>query len=156
MPKYKTHNKGFTLVEVVIALAVLLTTEAVFYSSYEVLQKRARTIKLNNACNLLVLELSAMQTRAFYVNDGLTQSIKVHTDGSGYDLNKGTEQTKTVKLSQLGWGCLKLFCVNDVQFLPGGVPKVYAKIIVQVRDDEKLKKIVEVQPVTGRIVVKDD
>jgi len=97
-----------------------------------------------------------MQNRAIYINDGYIQSMKVHSDGSGYDLNKGTEQIKTVKLSQLGWGCLKLFCINDVQFLSGGVPKVYSKIIVQVRDDENLKKIVEVQPVTGRIVVKDD
>jgi len=130
--------------------------EIVFYSGYEVLEKKAKVLKLTNACNLLVLELTAMQNRAIYVNDGYIQSMKVHSDGSGYDLNKGTEQIKTVKLSQLGWGCLKLFCINDVQFLSGGVPKIYSKIIVQVRDDEKLKKIVEVQPVTGRIVVKDD
>jgi len=156
MPKRRKHIKGFTLVEVVITLAILLITEAACYCGYDMLQKRSKIIKLNNASNLLVLELSAMQTRAFYVNDGYIQSLKVYSDGSGYDLNKGTEQIKSVKLSQLGWGCLKLFCVNDVQFLPGGVPKVYAKIIVQVRGDEKLKKIVEVQPVSGRIVVKDE
>ena len=97
-----------------------------------------------------------MQTRSLYVNDGLVQSIKVYSDGSGYDLNKGSKKIKSVKLSQLGWGCLKLFCINDVQFLPGGVPKVYSKIIVQVRNEEKLKKTVEVQPISGRIVVKDE
>ena len=31
-----------------------------------------------------------------------------------------------------------------------------SKIIVQVRDEEKLKKTVEVQPISGRIVVKDE
>ena len=156
MPNKTKNIEGFTLVEVVIALAVFLSMEVGFYSGYQMLQQRAKIIKLNNACNLLVLELSAMQTRALYVNDGFVQSIKVYSDGSGYDLNKGSKKIKSVKLSQLGWGCLKLFCINDVQFLPGGVPKVYSKIIVQVRDEEKLKKTVEVQPISGRIVVKDE
>ena len=62
MPNKRKNIAGFTLVEVVIALAIFLIIEAAFYSGYEMLQKRSKIIKLNNACNLLVLELSAMGT----------------------------------------------------------------------------------------------
>jgi len=35
-------NKGFSLVEVVIGLVILLIMEIVFYSGYEVLQKKTK------------------------------------------------------------------------------------------------------------------
>jgi len=155
----KIHGRyfanGFTLIEVVIAVALILILEIAFYPSYKLWQKQIKIMKLNSACHYLSLELSAMQTRSFYIKDKHRQILKIHNDGQGYDLYLEQGKTKTVKLSKVGWGCLKLFCINNVQFLPGGVPKAYAKIIVQLRDDNKVKKIVEVQPVTGRIVIKN-
>ncbi|MFA7068875.1 MAG: prepilin-type N-terminal cleavage/methylation domain-containing protein [Acidaminococcaceae bacterium] len=152
----RRFTKGFTLIEVVLAIALILILEIAFYPSYKLWQQQSKIMKLNSACHYLRLELSAMQTRSFYIKDKYLQSLKIHSDGQGYDLYINQGKTKTVMLSKVGWGCLKLFCINKIQFLPGGVPKAYAKIIVQLRDDDKVKKIVEVQPVTGRIVIKDE
>lgn len=148
-------HQGFTLIEVVIALSLFSLLEVCFYPGYQVLQNHAKILKLNNACNFLTLELSAMQTRAFYVNDNHIQILKIHSDGKGYDLSMEQGENKTVMLAELGWGCINLFCSNNIQFLPGGAPKSYANIIMQLKDTPNIKKVVEVQPITGRIVVTD-
>ena len=151
----RTRYKGFTLIEVVIALSLFSLLELCFYPSYKVLQNHAKILKLNNACNYLMLELSAMRTRAFYINDKRIQILKIYSDGKGYQVNMEQGKNKTVMLEDFDWGCINLFCSTSIQFLPGGAPKSYAKIIMQLTDDPEIKKIVEVQPITGRIVVKD-
>lgn len=153
----KTYDKsGFTLIELVLVLAFILLVAATFYPMYNLWCQKAKLVQLNNVCHYLRLELSAMHTRSFYFTDKNRQILKIHNDGQGYDLFGGQDKTKTIMLSKLGWGCVKLFCINSVQFLPGGVPQSYAKIIVQLKEDARIKKIVEVQPVTGRIVIKNE
>lgn len=154
--KYLFHtNKGFTLLELVAGLALVLGLQAMCYLPCQQLYHYYKLKQLDTACRLLLEDLSAMQAGAFYAA-GIRQisTLNVANQGDGYSISN-VAASKQVRFSALGLGDFQVIGPRTLRFLPGGSPENAGVLHIMSRTDNSLHKELHIQPVTGRVVVKD-
>lgn len=151
-------SRGAVLVELIAGLAILLLLQATFIPLWSGLLKVTETVKIDDACRMLAIDIADLQNKALYNNLGGPQYILVLDQyGDGYTITKNQTTWKRVKFSEIGLNPVIVTCANTnfISFTANGTPKKSASINVYCKENTTKRKIVEVQPVTGRIVIKD-
>ena len=152
------RNKGFTLVELVAGMAIFLLLAAGLLPMCEDFFKIAETAKVNSACRLLATDIADVQSKTLYSNlNGPAYVIMLDQYGDGYVIVKNQAVWKNVKFSELGLSPVIATCANtnQISFTENGGPKRAVSVNVYCKESSVKRKLVEVQPVTGRIVIKD-
>lgn len=152
------RNKGFTLVELVAGLAIFLLLAAGLLPMWDGLIKIAETAKVNCACRLLATDIADVQNKTLYNNSsGPAFVIMLDQYGGGYIIVKDQTVWKNVKFSEVGLSPVIATCANtnQISFTANGSPKKAVSVNVYCKESSAKRKLVEVQPVTGRIVIKD-
>ena len=152
------RNKGFTLMELVAGMAIFLLLAAGLLPMCEDFFKIAETAKVNSACRLLATDIADVQSKTLYSNlNGPAYVIMLDQYGDGYVIVKNQAVWKNVKFSELGLSPVIATCANtnQISFTENGSPKRAVSVNVYCKESSVKRKLVEVQPVTGRIVIKD-
>lgn len=151
-------RRGSALVELIAGLAIFLLLQATFIPLWSGLLKVTETVKIDNACRMLAIDIGDLQRKALYNNLGGPQYIlALDQYGDGYSIIKNQTTWKRVKFSEIGLKSVIVTCANTnlISFTANGTPKKSASVNVYCKENIAKRKIVEVQPVTGRIVIKD-
>lgn len=151
-------RRGFTLVELVAGMAIFLLLAAGLLPMCEESFKVAETAKVKSACRLLATDIADVQSKTLYSNlRGPAYVIMLDQYGDGYVIVKNQAVWRNVKFSELGLSPVVATCANtnQISFTTNGSPKRAVSVNVYCRGSSAKRKLVEVQPVTGRIVIKD-
>ena len=151
-----SKNKGFTLIEIVAGFGIVCVLGMQLLPMLFSFTNYYRRQKVHTTCRLLVTDLGLLQSLAYYANrNGQVASLTLEPKGSGYSIYGIKSYKKTVNFAQRGLGDIKIEGLQVARFLPGGVPEQPGSFKIY-HVDNTVKKRVYIQPVSGRIVVKDE
>ena len=151
------YQRGFTLVEVVAAVIILGLLVSSWATAAGGEQLRVRRQQLSALCNIVVMDLTAMQVQAYcQTRARQIPRMDLWQQGTGYHLICGDKIIKQVALGKLGLEQYGLYAsARAIKFLPGGAPAATSTIRVVHREDASLQKYICSQPVTGRVIIQD-
>lgn len=144
--------------ELTAGIAMFLLLAAGLLPMCEEFFKIAETAKVNSACRLLATDIADVQGKTLYSNlSGPAYVIMLDQYGDGYVIVKNQSVWKNVKFSELGLSPVIATCANtnQISFTANGSPKRAVSVNVYCKESSAKRKLVEVQPVTGRIVIRD-
>lgn len=134
--RVKKNNKGFTLVELIIVIAIIAILVAVLAPNYVRYVDRSRWSSDRNDCESLLQEIrtAIVDTQ----NDGGTvnaEEITVTSDGTS-KLTKNTDLVSHLYDTDHAWSDAKIKHKNE-QVMPGdsdGKKQKYDKFVIQITD----------------------
>lgn len=115
--------------------------------------------KVNSACRLLATDIADIQNKSLFRNlEEPAYLIMLDRYGDGYTIIKNQTIVKNVRFSELGLNPVVATCANTnkISFSTNGSPQRAVSVNVYSRKNNLKRKYVEVQPVTGRIVITDE
>ena len=152
-------RKGFTLIELIVGLAIFLFMLLIPLPIWEGFLQIAEISKVNSACHLLATDIAYIQEKSLFRNlEEPTYLIMLDRYGDGYTIIKNQTIVKNVKFSEIGLEPVVATCANTnkISFSTNGSPQKAVSVNVYSRKNSSKRKYVDVQPVTGRIVIKDE
>lgn len=153
-----SRSRGFSLLELVIALAVFLSASLCVLPLFSEGARFAQSNKISVACRLLATDMSFVQNKSLYGNlNGDSYSLMLDRYGDGYTVIRGQKVYRKVVFSEKGLAPVIATCAstNKFAFTANGAPKSSASINVYCSNVPNKSKFVEIQPITGRIVIRD-
>lgn len=147
------------MLELIAGLAIFLFMLALSLPMWQGFLKISETAKINNASRLLAMDLANIQNKSLFRNlGGGTYFIMLDRYGDGYAIFKNQKIVKNVIFSKLGLESITATCANTnkISFSTNGSPQRAVCVNVYSRKNNLKRRYVEVQPVTGRIVIKDE
>jgi len=154
-----TRSKGFALLELVSGLAIFLFMLVISLPLWEEFLQISEMSKVNNACSLLATDIADIQNKSLFKNlEDPVYIIMLDRYGDGYTIVKNQTIVKSVRFSELGLDPVLATCANTnkISFSTNGSPQRAVSVNVYSRKNSSKRKYVEVQPVTGRIVITDE
>lgn len=137
-----------------MGLLLFLLAGMLLLKGAEAIYTDARRTRIDTICRIMVGELSAMQIRSLYIGQASeVYTLEFLSDGSGFTMKLKGKEVRKVYLSELGLGEYILSGPRSFRYLPGGAPSAYTVISITSRSDSAVCKKIEIQPITGRIVV---
>ncbi len=152
-------RKGFTLLELIIGLAIFSFMLVISLPLLEGFLQISEMAKVNSACQLLATDIADIQNKSLFRNlEGPAYIIMLDRYGDGYTIIKNQTIVKSVRFSELGLETIVATCANTnkISFSTTGSPQRAVNVNVYSRKNDSKRKYVEVQPVTGRIVITDE
>ena len=154
-----TSSKGFALLELIVGLAIFLFMLVISLPMWEGFLQISEMAKIDSACRLLATDIADIQNKALFRNlEGPAYVIMLDRYGDGYTIIKNQTIVKSVRFSELGLETIVATCANTnkISFSTTGSPQRAVNVNVYSRKNNSKRKYVEVQPVTGRIVITDE
>ncbi|MEG2765205.1 MAG: prepilin-type N-terminal cleavage/methylation domain-containing protein [Acidaminococcaceae bacterium] len=153
-----SRQKGFTLVELVVGLAILLVLLVSVVPATEGLNHLLGRVQLDLASKMLAMDLGVVQEKALYENKGAQKyKLLLLSNGKGYTIYRQGEPWKAVVFAEQALSRVRLeTLVREVSFSNSGAPQKYVVIKVKMEQEAGYWKTVAVQPITGRIVITDE
>ncbi|MGE4589153.1 MAG: hypothetical protein AB7E34_06210 [Acidaminococcaceae bacterium] len=152
-------SKGFALLELVSGLAIFLFMLVISLPLWEGFLQISEMSKVNSACSLLATDIADIQNKSLFKNlDDPVYIIMLDRYGDGYTIVKNQTIVKSVRFSEIGLDPVLATCANTnkISFSTNGSPQRAVSVNVYSRKNSSKRKYVEVQPVTGRIVITDE
>ncbi|MHC1719067.1 MAG: Tfp pilus assembly protein FimT/FimU [Acidaminococcaceae bacterium] len=154
-----TSSKGFALLELIVGLAIFLFMLVISLPMWEGFLQISEMVKIDSACRLLATDIADIQNKSLFRNlEEPAYVIMLDRYGDGYTIIKNQTTVKNVRFSELGLDSVVATCANTnkISFSTTGSPQRAVSINVYSRNNNLKRKYVEVQPVTGRIVITDE
>lgn len=147
---------GFLLIEIVMAFVLIAMFISLIIPTYKIYGMAASNYKINIACKLITNDIASTQIEAMYNDFGeASNSIAVHSDHAGYTIYFNRKAVKKVYFADYNCGDVYLQSnANGISFSSTGAPTGYAVLQVSI-PGKNIIRLLEIQPVTGRIVVKE-
>lgn len=154
-----TSRKGFALLELIAGLAIFLFMLVISLPMWQGFVQISEMAKVNNVCRLLATDIADIQNKSLFRNLGdPAYLIMLDRYGDGYKIIKDKTIVKNVRFSELGLDPVIATCANTnrISFSANGSPQRAVSVNVYSKNNNLKRKYVEVQPVTGRIVIEDE
>ena len=151
--------KGFALLELIVCLAIFLFMLVVSSPLWEGFLQISEMAKVNSACKLLATDIADIQNKSLFRNlEGPVYLIMLDRYGDGYTIIENQIIIKNVRFSEIGLDPVVATCANTnkISFSTTGSPQRAVSVNVYSKKNNSKRKYVEVQPVTGRIVITDE
>lgn len=152
----QSKRSGFTLVEILTYVSIyLLLTLLVAPCVASVTNLRQRA-EMDGFCQQLAADVTALQQASLW-GSGLQNKLVVNLNNQSYAVYREGQLTKKVQLQTIGQGKLYFYSpsTTSVRFSEEGAPQSYFAVLIKNRQQPRLVKKFEVQPVTGRVVISD-
>lgn len=152
-------SKGFALLELIVGLAIFLFMLVTSLPMWEGFLQISEMAKIDSACRLLATDIADIQNKSLFRNlEGPAYVIMLDRYGDGYTIIKSQTIVKNVRFSKLGLDPVVATCANTnkISFSTTGSPQRAVSVNIYSRKNNLKRKYVEVQPVTGRIVITDE
>lgn len=153
----RNHNcHGFTLIELLAYLSIYTLVLALLLPGYQKLTEVQQKIEMDGFCRSMATDITNLQQASLW-NNSLKNKLILNMSEQSYSVYLGGEIIKHVQLGKVGAGKLYFYSPNtqSIAFSDEGAPKMYFFVSIKNRQMPKLTKKLEVQPVTGRVVVSD-
>lgn len=152
-------RKGFALLELIAGLSIFFFMLVISLPMWQGFLEISEMAKVNSACRLLATDIADIQNKSLFRNlEEPAYLIMLDRYGDGYTIIKNQTIVKNVRFSELGLNPVVATCANTnkISFSTNGSPKRAVSVNVYSRKNNLKRKYVEVQPVTGRIVITDE
>ncbi len=152
-------RKGFALLELIAGLSIFFFMLVISLPMWQGFLEISEMAKVNSACRLLATDIADIQNKSLFRNlEEPAYLIMLDRYGDGYTIIKNQTIVKNVRFSELGLNPVVATCANTnkISFSTNGSPQRAVSVNVYSRKNNLKRKYVEVQPVTGRIVITDE
>lgn len=152
-------RKGFALLELIAGLSIFFFMLVISLPMWQGFLGISEMAKVNSACRLLATDIADIQNKSLFRNlEEPAYLIMLDRYGDGYTIIKNQTIVKNVRFSELGLNPVVATCANTnkISFSTNGSPQRAVSVNVYSRKNNLKRKYVEVQPVTGRIVITDE
>lgn len=152
-------RKGFALLELIAGLSIFFFMLVISLPMWQGFLEISEMVKVNSACRLLATDIADIQNKSLFRNlEEPAYLIMLDRYGDGYTIIKNQTIVKNVRFSELGLNPVVATCANTnkISFSTNGSPQRAVSVNVYSRKNNLKRKYVEVQPVTGRIVITDE
>lgn len=147
-------RRGFILWELAALCAALLVGSAFVFAQSESVRRQHCKEQVRAMALLLASDIRQMQRRGLFQSASLGSTLNVASEKNYYYFVKGTQIEKTVYFSAFGCGEVYLVStLHKLDFGSGGAPSASGAITLCHRAIEDFSCKVEVQPITGRVLV---
>ena len=155
----KADKSGLALLELIAGMAIMSFLLLLSLPLWKGFLQISEMAKVNAACRLLAADIADVQDKSIFRNlDGPVYLIMLDRYGDGYTVFKNQIIWKNVKFSRLGLDSILVTCANTnrISFSTNGSPQKAVRVNVFSRKNNARIKYVDIQPVTGRIVITDE
>lgn len=152
-------RKGFALLELIAGVSIFFFMLVISLPMWQGFLGISEMAKVNSACRLLATDIADIQNKSLFRNlEEPAYLIMLDRYGDGYTIIKNQTIVKNVRFSELGLNPVVATCANTnkISFSTNGSPQRAVSVNVYSRKNNLKRKYVEVQPVTGRIVITDE
>lgn len=152
-------RKGFAILELIAGLSIFFFMLVISLPMWQGFLEISEMAKVNSACRLLATDIADIQNKSLFRNlEEPAYLIMLDRYGDGYTIIKNQTIVKNVRFSELGLNPVVATCANTnkISFSTNGSPQRAVSVNVYSRKNNLKRKYVEVQPVTGRIVITDE
>ena len=152
-------RKGFALLELIAGLSIFFFMLVISLPMWQGFLEISEMANVNSACRLLATDIADIQNKSLFRNlEEPAYLIMLDRYGDGYTIIKNQTIVKNVRFSELGLNPVVATCANTnkISFSTNGSPQRAVSVNVYSRKNNLKRKYVEVQPVTGRIVITDE
>ena len=152
-------RKGVALLELIAGLSIFFFMLVISLPMWQGFLEISEMAKVNSACRLLATDIADIQNKSLFRNlEEPAYLIMLDRYGDGYTIIKNQTIVKNVRFSELGLNPVVATCANTnkISFSTNGSPQRAVSVNVYSRKNNLKRKYVEVQPVTGRIVITDE
>ena len=152
-------RKGFALLELIAGLSIFFFMLVISLPMWQGFLEISEMAKVNSACRLLATDIADIKNKSLFRNlEEPAYLIMLDRYGDGYTIIKNQTIVKNVRFSELGLNPVVATCANTnkISFSTNGSPQRAVSVNVYSRKNNLKRKYVEVQPVTGRIVITDE
>lgn len=152
-------RKGFALLELIAGVSIFFFMLVISLPMWQGFLEISEMAKVNSACRLLATDIADIQNKSLFRNlEEPAYLIMLDRYGDGYTIIKNQTIVKNVRFSELGLNPVVATCANTnkISFSTNGSPQRAVSVNVYSRKNYLKRKYVEVQPVTGRIVITDE
>lgn len=152
-------RKGFALLELIAGVSIFFFMLVISLPMWQGFLEISEMAKVNSACRLLATDIADIQNKSLFRNlEEPAYLIMLDRYGDGYTIIKNQTIVKNVRFSELGLNPVVATCANTnkISFSTNGSPQRAVSVNVYSRKNNLKRKYVEVQPVTGRIVITDE
>ncbi len=144
-------ERGSFLAELLAATALLLVVGSFILQQGASYQRAYRRAQVQTAAEGLAADLRLLQQQAYF-SEGSMESIRGAGDKAGYVWYAASGQ-RPRSFAAMGCDGVELVRSSTVRFNKGGVPSSQASYVLGHRAEPACQYLIEVQPVTGRVVV---
>lgn len=151
-------RKGFFLLEITMGMGLLLLVLFLVLPLWQLFAHFTVVAALDRACQLLASELTTLQINTLYNGQGeQLPYLLLEQDGSGYMIFDSQRRIRSVSFAACGLKDIAVTCsaTKKLGFSNNGGPQKAVTLKVNNTKTGE-KKFVEVQPVTGRVVITDE
>jgi len=152
-------KKGYALLELIACLTIFSVLLIAMLPMCKGILRISETSKIETVCRLLAVDIADIQNKSLCSNiDSPAYIIMLDRYGDGYTIFKNQAILKKVKFSEIGLDPVVATCANTnkIAFSTTGSPKTAVSVNVYNKNNATKRKFVQVQPVTGRIVIEDE
>ncbi len=152
------RRNGFTLVELLVYISLYFLLALLLYPGTERFDKMRQRMEMENFCQSFAADITALQQVSFWHSTLQKQSkITLDLSSQSYAVYRSGLLNKVVNLKKISQGKLYFYSPNTsvIRFSDEGAPQAYFAVQIKNRQLPQLVKKIEVQPVTGRVVISD-
>lgn len=148
----RLNNKGFSLIELIVAVGILSGMAALLVPSYAGMCSYLYKIQAQRAAQQMAGDIAALQQYSFYDVSGRSR-LEMDKEKAGYRIYHGKDVFLKRNFSAAS-GLYFSQHLNDLKFSQDGAPTQTLNYIIKCRHDKNISYWLQVQPVTGRVVFK--
>lgn len=147
-------KQGSLLLELILGSAMVLTIWVASLPAVQGFVRAGKVVKLNAATKLLAMDIVEVQRKSIYQNVGNKYFLSIANDGKSYKIFCNTKVIKKIQFhSRWGEGVQISSLSKRISFSSNGTPEQYSNLKLTLAKTPKLVQYIEVQPVTGRVVI---
>ena len=151
----KRPAQAFTVVEVLVAIGICLSVLLVAFPAATNFYLWQAHQELRLAASTLTTAILQEQHHAICTGGSSADYLMMQSDGSGYQIIRGTVPSGNIAVTNAARQKIHLDTtdLSIISFNANGVPRYYGQLRLRHDDLPETKMFLQVQPVTGRIVL---